>query len=85
MPSVESAAEAHDVVEHQDEDPLIDLAHMPLPEVPVALAADGEAVQLPLDHPAAVAAAEQEGIDLEATALEAKATGEEPVASSTSA
>lgn len=85
MPSVESPAEARDVVEKQEEDPLIDLAHMPLPEVPVAVAADGEAVQLPLDHPAAIAAAEQLGIDLEATAVEAEVSGEEPVASGTPA
>ncbi|MCH6470583.1 MFS transporter [Sinomonas terrae] len=85
MPSVESDAEAIDVVENQEEDPLIDLAHMPLAEVPVAVAPDGEAVQLPLDHPAAIAAAEQAGIDLEATALEAQVSGEEPVASGTSA
>jgi MHS family proline/betaine transporter-like MFS transporter len=53
--------------------------------VPVAVAADGEAVQLPLDHPAAIAAAEQFGVDLEATAREARASGEEPVASGTAA
>ncbi|WP_081998428.1 MFS transporter [Sinomonas humi] len=85
MPSVESDAEALDVVENQEEDPLIDLTHMPLADVPVVVAADGEAVQLPLDHPAAVAAAEQAGIDLEATALEAQVSGEDPVASGTSA
>ncbi|MGN6405896.1 MFS transporter [Sinomonas sp.] len=81
MPSVESDAEARAVVEHQDEDPLIDLDHMPLAEVPVAVTDDGLAVQLPLDHPAAIAAAEDEGVDLEATALEAEVSGEEPVAS----
>jgi MHS family proline/betaine transporter-like MFS transporter len=85
MPSVESSSEARDVVENQEEDPRLDLAHMPLSEVPVAVAADGEAVQLPLDHPAAIAAAEQFGVDLEATAREARASGEEPVASGTAA
>ncbi|WP_415856696.1 MFS transporter [Sinomonas sp. G460-2] len=81
MPSVESPAEARDVVAQQDHDPLIDLEHMPLSEVPVAVAENGDAIQLPLDHPAAVAAAQREGVDLEATALEAQVSGEAPVAS----
>lgn len=81
MPSVESSAEARAVVADQDVDPLIDLEHMPLSEVPVAVGEDGDAVQLPLDHPAAVAAAERAGVDLEATALEAQVSGEVPVAS----
>ncbi|WP_211128964.1 MFS transporter [Sinomonas albida] len=81
MPSVESSAEARAVVADQDVDPLIDLEHMPLSEVPVAVGENGDAVQLPLDHPAAVAAAEREGVDLEATALEAQVSGEVPVAS----
>jgi MHS family proline/betaine transporter-like MFS transporter len=81
MPSVETPAEAREVVAQQDVDPLIDLNHMPLAEVPVAETEGGESVQLPLDHPAAVAAAEREGVDLEATALEAQVSGEVPVAS----
>ena len=81
MPSVETPAEALAVVAQQDDDPLLDLTHMPLAEVPVAVADDGDAVQLPLDHPAAVAAAEREGVDLEATAVEAQVSGEVPVAS----
>ncbi|MEA5454266.1 MFS transporter [Sinomonas sp. JGH33] len=81
MPSVETPAEAHAVVARQDHDPLLDLTHMPLAEVPLAVADDGAVVQLPLDHPAAADAAEREGVDLQATALEAQASGEEPVAS----
>ncbi|MDQ0260586.1 MFS transporter [Sinomonas atrocyanea] len=81
LPSVDTEAEAREVVAHQEEDPNIDLAHMPLPEVPVAVADDGVALQLPLDHPAAVEAAEEAGVDLEATALEAQVSGEAPVAS----
>ena len=54
---------------------------MPLTEVPVAVADDGAALQLPLDHPAAVEAAQAEGVDLEATALEAQVSGETPIAS----
>ena len=81
MPSVESSAEARAVVADQDVDPLIDLEHMPLSEVPVAVGENGDAIQLPLDHPAAVAAAERAGVDLEATALEAQVSGEVPVAS----
>lgn len=81
LPSVDTPAEAREVVAHQEEDPHIDLTHMPLTEVPVAVADDGAALQLPLDHPAAVEAAEAEGVDLEATALEARVSGEAPVAS----
>ncbi|GHG60284.1 MFS transporter [Sinomonas cellulolyticus] len=81
LPSVDTAAEAREVVAHQEEDPLIDLTHMPLTEVPVAVADDGVALQLPLDHPAAVEAAQEKGVDLEATALEAQVSGEAPVAS----
>ncbi|WP_430297254.1 MFS transporter [Sinomonas sp. B1-1] len=81
LPSVDTEAEARDVVAHQDQDPHIDLEHMPLTEVPVAVADDGVALQLPLDHPAAVEAAEEAGVDLEATALEAQVSGEAPVAS----
>ncbi|BCT74517.1 MFS transporter [Sinomonas cyclohexanicum] len=81
LPSVDTPAEAREVVAHQEEDPHIDLTHMPLTEVPVAVADDGAALQLPLDHPAAVEAAEAEGVDLEATALEARVSGEVPVAS----
>ncbi|MDQ4490935.1 MFS transporter [Sinomonas sp. ASV486] len=80
MPSVDTPAEARAVVEHQEEDPRIDLEQMPLSRVPVAVAHDGAAVQLPLDDPYALAAAEGEGIDLEATALEARSCGEQPVA-----
>ncbi|MGT2462784.1 MFS transporter [Sinomonas atrocyanea] len=81
LPSVDTEAEAREVVAHQEENPHIDLEHMPLPEVPVALADDGVALQLPLDHPAAVEAAQAAGVDLEATALEAQVSGEAPVAS----
>ncbi|WP_461162793.1 MFS transporter [Sinomonas notoginsengisoli] len=81
LPSVDSMAEAREVVATQEEDPRIDLTHMPLAEVPVAVADDGVAMQLPLDHPAALEAAEAEGVDLEATALEAQVSGEAPVAS----
>ncbi|GAB4097979.1 MFS transporter [Sinomonas halotolerans] len=81
LPSVATDAEAREVVARQEDDERIDLEHMPLTEVPVALADDGAALQLPLDHPAAVEAAEREGVDLGATALEARVTGEEPVAS----
>ncbi|WP_369046194.1 MFS transporter [Sinomonas sp. P10A9] len=81
LPSVDTAAEARAVVAQQEEDPRIDLEHMPLTEVPVAVADDGVALQLPLDHPAALEAAEIAGVDLEATALEAQVSGEAPVAS----
>ncbi|WP_245827773.1 MFS transporter [Sinomonas mesophila] len=81
LPSVDTPAEAAEVVAAQDEDPRIDLTHMPLPEVPLAVTDDGDELQLALDHPAAVEAAEREGVDLQATALEAQACGKEPIAS----
>ncbi|WP_413250057.1 hypothetical protein [Sinomonas flava] len=81
MPSVDSAAEARDVVDHQDTDPRIELEHLPLTLVPVVVAHDGAALQLPLDDARALAAAEREGVNLEATAREARECGEQPVAS----
>jgi MHS family proline/betaine transporter-like MFS transporter len=81
MPSVDTPAEARDVVARQDEDPRIEVEGMPLAFVPVAVAHDGAAEQLALDDPAALAAAEREGVHLEATILEARASGEQPIAS----
>ncbi|WP_430297149.1 hypothetical protein [Sinomonas sp. B1-1] len=75
------AAEARDVVDHQDTDPRIELEHLPLTLVPVVVAHDGAALQLPLDDARALAAAEREGVNLEAKAREAQACGEQPVAS----
>ncbi len=81
MPSVDTLDEARAIVAHQEDDPRIDLESMPLTNVPVAVRRDGAAVQLPLDDPNALEAAQREGVDLEATLLEAQSCEEQPVAS----